>query len=76
MKKYFKSSTISINKKKQRSENASGADTLLEQAISSLIKTTTSKTRLASFGLGRRLSGLPVKKESVSSEALDVVATA
>ena len=53
-----------------------GADTLLEQAISSLIKTTTSKTRLASFGLGRRLSGLPVKKESVSSEALDVVATA
>ena len=51
-------------------------DTLLEQARSSLIKTTTSKTRLASFGFDRRLSGLPVKKQSVSSEALDVVATA
>ena len=53
-----------------------GADTLLEQAISSLIETTTSETRLASFGLGQRLRRLPVKEESVSSEALDVVTTA
>ena len=53
-----------------------GADTLLEQAISSLIETTTSETRLASFGLGQRLRRLPVKEESVSSEALGVVTTA
>ena len=53
-----------------------GAGILLEQAVSSLKETTTSKTRLASFGLGQSQSCLSVKKESVSSEALDVVATA
>lgn len=53
-----------------------GAGILLEQAVSSLSETTTSKTRLASFGLGQSQSRLSVKKESVSSEALDVVATA
>ena len=53
-----------------------GAGILLEQAVSSLKETTTSKTRLASFGLGRSQSCLSVKQESVSSEALEVVATA
>ena len=53
-----------------------GSGILLEQAVSSLKETTSSKTRLASFGLGRSQSCLSVKKESVSSEALDVVATA
>lgn len=53
-----------------------GAGILLEQAVSSLNETTISKTRLASFGLGQRQSCLSVKKESVSSEALDVVTIA
>ena len=53
-----------------------GAGILLEQALSNLKETTTSKTRLASFGLGQSQSRLSVKKEAVSSEALDVVATA
>ena len=53
-----------------------GEGILLEQALSSLKETTTSKTRLASFGLGQSQSCLSVKKESVSSEALDVVTIA
>jgi len=50
------------------------ADTLLEQAVSSLNETANSKTScLASFGLNQRQSGLLVEKESVKGEALDVV---
>ena len=54
----------------------SGAGILLEQAVSNLNKTTISKARLASFGLGQRQSSLPVKKESIRHKALDVVAHA
>ena len=39
-------------------------------------KTTTRKTQITSFNLSWRLSNLPVKKELVSSEALDTVAIA
>jgi len=51
-----------------------GVGILLEQAVSSLNETTTSRTRLASFGLGQRQSCLSVKKESTTDEAMDVVA--
>ena len=53
-----------------------GVGILLEQAVSSLKETTTSKMRLASFGLGQSQSRLSVKEESVASEDLDVVAIA
>jgi len=53
-----------------------GVGILLEQAVSRLKETTTSKTRLASFGLGQSQSRLSVKEESVASEDLDVVAIA
>ena len=46
-----------------------GADILLEQAISNLKETTTSKACLASFGLNQRQSCLSVKEESMRTSA-------
>jgi len=51
----------------------SGADILLEQAVSNLDKTAIGKARLASFGLDQRQSGSSAKVGSIQHEALDVV---
>jgi putative transposase len=53
-----------------------GVGILLEQAVSNLKETTTSKTCLASFGLNQRQSCLSVKEESMHTSALNVVAIA
>ena len=51
----------------------SGADILLEQAVSNLKETASGEVHLASFGLGQRQSGSSAKKGSMQYEALDVV---
>lgn len=53
-----------------------GAGIFLEQALSDYKKTTSSKLRLACFGLGQRQSGSSAKEESIPHKALDVVAIA
>ena len=53
-----------------------GVGILLEQVVSTLKETTTSKTYLASFGLNQSQSCLSVKEESMHTSALNVVAIA